>query len=382
MALRIAGIAAAVGLAITGLMSGCAKTSNVVLIGEYGAFQGKTADFGKATHNGIMLAIEEINGAGGLLGKKVLLKAEDDRSDTSEARTAVEKLITQDGVVAVLGEVASTKTLAAAPVAQANKVPMITPSSTNPRVTQEGEYIFRVCFVDDFQGAVCATFARDHLKAKRAAIFRDIGNDYSKGLADAFKQTFLKKGGVIVAASAYTEGDADFKSQLTTIRASNPEVIFVPGYYTEVSLIAAQARELGIRVPLLGGDGWDSPSLVPRAGRALEGSYFSTHFTPLQKSPSVVKFVRAFRARYKTDPNALAALGYDAAWILAKAIKEAGSTKGDAIRQAIAETKDFPGVTGQITIDANRNASKPAVMVQIKGREFRPVAYITPDQVK
>lgn len=372
----------AVLLVVTVIIVGCAKKSDTVLVGEYNAFQGPIADFGKTTHDGIALAVEEINAKGGLLGKKVELRAEDDRGEASEARTAVEKLITRDGVVAVLGEVASTNTMTAAPVAQTNKIPMITPSSTNPKVTAAGDYIFRVCFTDDFQGAVAAVFAHNYLKAKRAAIFRDVRSDYSKGLADAFRRTFEKKGGTIVIDSTYSQGDPEFKSQLTSIKSANPDVILVPGYYTDISLIAAQARQLGIKAPLLGGDGWDSPSLVPSAGGALEGCYFSNHFTSLQKAPAVQQFVKAFRNKNKTDPNALAALGYDAMWILAEAIKNAGSTDGAKVRDAIAKTKDYPGVTGRITIDANRNASKPAVVVQIKGTQFVPVATITPEQVR
>jgi branched-chain amino acid transport system substrate-binding protein len=229
---------------------------------------------------------------------------------------------------------------------------------------------------------VCATFARDHIKAKTAAIFRDVTSDYSKGLADAFKTTFVRKGGTIVSESSYTQNDSDFKSQLTTIRTKKPDVIFVPGYYTQVSLIAVQARQLGISAPLLGGDGWDSPSLLPSSGGALEGCYFSNHFTPLDSNPIVVSFVKSYKKTYKEDPNALAALGYDATWILAEAIKKAGSTNGDAIRKALSEIKDYPGVTGKISIDKNRNANKPAVVVQIKGRQFVPVATITPKQVQ
>lgn len=382
LATRTAAVIIVLALVIGVMFTGCAKQSDKILIGEYGPFQGPIADFGKTTHQGIALAVEEINAAGGLLGKQVELRSEDDRGDASEARTAVEKLITRDGVAAVIGEVASTNTLTAAPVAQTNRVPLITPASTNPKVTEIGDYIFRVCFTDDFQGAVCAAFASDQLKVKRAAIFRDVRSDYSKGLSDAFKRTFKERGGVIVAESTYSQNDPEFKSQLTSIKSKNPEVIFVPGYYTDVSLIAAQARQLGIRAPLLGGDGWDSPSLVPSAGGALEGSYFSNHFTPVQKNPAVVKFVKSFRKKFNTDPNALAALGYDAAWILAEAIKKADSTEPDAIRAALAETADYPGVTGRITMDSKRNASKPAVVVQIRGNKFVPVALIAPDDVK
>ena len=364
------------------LSAGCGRKTDVILIGEYGPFQGQIADYGNSVHSGILLAIEEINARGGLLGKKVELKSEDDRGDASEARTAVEKLITRDGVVAVIGEVASTNTMTAAPVAQTNRVPMITPASTNPKVTDIGEYIFRICFTDDFQGAACAAFAADNLKVKRAAIFRDIGSDYSKGFAESFKKVFTQKGGVIVAESTYTASDSDFKSQLTTIRSRKPDIIFIPGYYEQVSQIAVQARQLGIKVPLIGGDGWDAPSLLTTAGGALEGCYFSNHFTPLDKSTIVANFAKSYRAKYKKDPNALAALGYDAAWILAEAIKRAGSTNGDAIRKELSNIKDYPGVTGKITIDSHRNASKPAVMLKIKGKDFVPVATITPEQTK
>ena len=360
------------------LMGGCAKDSDDVVIGEYTSMTGTTADFGKTTHNGTLLAIEQINQRGGLLGKKVRLVLEDDRSDPAEAKTVVTKLVTRDKVVAVLGEVASTRTMTAAPVCQQAGVPMISPASTNPRVTDAGDCIFRVCFTDDFQGAVNAKFAAEHLKVKSAAILKDIKNDYSMGLAESFAATFKKLGGTVVAEESYSEGDTDFSSQITSIKAKNPEIIFVPGYYTEVSLIAIKARQLGIKVPFLGGDGWDSPSLIRNAGKALEGSYFSNHFSPESDVPSVKMFVEAYEKRYGEVPNALAALGYDATWILAEAIKRAGTTDRRALRDAIAATVDHPGATGTITIDENRNARKPAVMIQIVNGKFKQVESIIP----
>ncbi len=348
-------------------------------VGVYLSFTGSTATFGESTFKGIQLAVEEVNARGGVNGKKIELHKEDDRSDAQEARSAVTKLIQRDKVVAVIGEVASSRSLAAAPICQENRIPMISPSSTNPKVTQVGDYIFRVCFIDPFQGTVVATFAYQTLKARRAAVLTDVKNDYSVGLAQYFKETFTKLGGQIVAEKSYSEGDPDFRAQLTAIKAANPDVIFVPGYYSEVGTIARQARELGITVPFLGGDGWDSPKLVEGAGNALEGSYFSNHYSHESTEPVVQEFVRKFKARYGGEtPDALAALGYDAANILFDAMKRAGSIEPSKIRDALAQTKDFPGVTGKITIDAQRNARKPAVILQVRGKEFKYVQTIYP----
>lgn len=355
------------------------SSSGDIPIGVYLSFTGSTATFGDSTFKGIQLATEEINAQGGINGRKIVLYREDDRSDAQEARSAVTKLIQRDRVVAVLGEVASSRSLAAAPICQENKIPMISPSSTNPQVTQVGDYIFRVCFIDPFQGAVMAKFAAETLKVKRVAVLTDVKNDYSVGLAKYFKETFTKLGGQIVAEKSYSEGDPDFRAQLTAIKAANPEAIFVPGYYSEVGTIARQARELGIQVPFLGGDGWDSPKLVEGAGNALEGSYFSNHYSHESTDPTVQGFVAKFKTRYNGEvPDALAALGYDAANILFDAIKRAGSTDPTKIRDALAQTKDFPGVTGKITIDADRNAVKPAVVLQVKGKEFKYVQTIQP----
>ncbi|HEV2064746.1 MAG TPA: ABC transporter substrate-binding protein, partial [Thermoanaerobaculia bacterium] len=255
----------------------CGKSGSgrEILIGEYGSLTGGIATFGISTRDGSQMAFDEINAAGGVLGQKIKLLVEDDQSKPEEASTVVTKLINQNHVVAMLGHVASTHSLAAAPICQANKVPMITPSSTNPRVTQQGNYIFRVCFIDPFQGAVMAKFAADTLKVKKVAQLVDVRSDYSVGLQTFFRQHFKSLGGEIVSEQSYSAGDSDFRAQLTQIKATNPEAIYVPGYYTEVGTIARQARELGITVPLLGGDGWDSPKLWEIGGEALNGCYFS-----------------------------------------------------------------------------------------------------------
>jgi branched-chain amino acid transport system substrate-binding protein len=349
-----------------------------IVIGEYGSLTGTTATFGQSTNNAIQMAVEQINAAGGVLGKKLRVIVEDDQSKPEEAATAVTKLINQNHVVAMLGEVSSSRSLAAAPICQANGVPMISPSSTNPRVTQVGDYIFRVCFIDPFQAEVGARIAWEILKLKKVAILSDVRNDYSVGLQTFFRQTFKGFGGEIVAEQSYSEGDSDFRAQLTQIKSANPEGIYVPGYYTEVGTIARQARELGITVPLIGGDGWDSPRLWEIGGEALNGCHFSNHYSVDDPSPAVQKFVADYRAKYNQVPDALAALGYDAARILADAMKRAGTTKGDKVRDALTATKDFPGVTGTITINKERNAVKPAVVLKIENGKFVYVTTVKP----
>jgi branched-chain amino acid transport system substrate-binding protein len=326
------------------------------------------------------MAFDEINNAGGVLGKKIKLLVEDDQSKPEEAGTVVTKLINQNHVAAILGQVASSHSLAAAPICQANHIPMVSPSSTNPRVTQTGDYIFRVCFIDPFQGAVMAKFAANTLKAKRVAILVDVRSDYSVGLQTFFRDQFKLLGGQIVSEQSYSQGDSDFRAQLTRIKAINPDAIYVPGYYTEVGTIARQARELGIAssVPLLGGDGWDSPKLWEIGGTALNGCYLSNHYSVDDPSPLVQKFVGDYKARFKEVPDALAALGYDAAKIMADAMTRAGSSEGPKVRDALAATKDFPGVTGKITINADRNAIKPAVVLKVENGKFVYVETVTP----
>ena len=354
---------------VAGLLSACNPQGNSgdkVRIGVFMSTTGTTANFGISSVNGIKLATEEINSAGGINGKQVELLVQDDRSDPSEAATIVTKFVTQDMVNAVIGEVASSRSLAAAPIAQNAKIPMLTPSSTNPEVTKKGNFIFRSCFIDPYQGAAIAQFAAKSLGAKTAAIMVDRKNDYSTGLEKVIDQTFTRLGGKIVATQSYQEGDQDFNAQLTSLKGANPEVIFVPGYYNDVGLIAKQARDKGITVPLIGGDGWDSEQLYKIGGSALNGSYFTNHYSPYDTDPKVVKFVNDYKAKYGSTPDALAATAYDAARIMFDAIKRSKSLSGPDIRDALAATKDFPGVTGTVTFNENRDAVKPIVMIEIK----------------
>jgi branched-chain amino acid transport system substrate-binding protein len=354
------------------------SSSSEILVGEYGSFTGSEATFGQSTSKGIKMAFDEANKAGGIKGKQLKLISLDNQGKAEEAAAAVTRLITQNGVVAVLGEVASSRSLAAAPIAQEKKVPMITPASTNPKVTEVGDYVFRVCFIDPFQGTVMAKFAFDNLKAKKVAILRDVKSDYSVGLADYFVQKFKELGGQIVADQSYQSGEIDFKAQLTQLRASKPDAIFVPGYYTEVGLIARQARQLGITAPLLGGDGWDSGKLYEIGGQAINGNYFSNHYTTESTDPAVVDFIKKFKERYNESPDAMAALGYDAALVLIDAMKRAPDLSPKAIRDEIAKTKDLAGVTGKITLNEQRNAVKPAVVVKVDGNTNRYVTTIAP----
>lgn len=370
----------AVALALAGLAgTGChPPASDTIKIGEYASLTGKEATFGISSHQGTLLAIEEINAAGGVLGKKLELITEDTQSKAGEPATVVNKLIARDRVVAVLGEVASSRSLEAAPICQQNRIPMVSPSSTNPKVTEVGDYIFRVCFIDPFQGTVMADFAWHTLKARRVAIFTDVKSDYSKGLAKFFKERFLANGGQVVAELDYNGGDKDFKAQLTAIKAANPDGVFIPGYYTDVALICVQAKQLGLNVPLFGGDGWESEKLIEIGKDAVEGHYFSTHYHPDVASPKSREFVERFRRRWGRTPDALAACGYDSALVLADAIRRAGSTEGPMIRDALAATRDFQGVTGIITINENRDARKSAVILQIRNGRFHYLQTVTP----
>jgi branched-chain amino acid transport system substrate-binding protein len=374
------------GVVCSLLVAGCKKSDDTasggaggggeIKIGEFASLTGKEATFGQMSHQGTELAIEEMNAKGGVLGKKLKLITEDNQSKQGESKTIARKLISRDNVVALLGEVASGRSLEAAPVCQEAKIPQISPSSTNPKVTEIGDYIFRICFTDPQQGKVLARFAQRTLKAKAAAVLTDAGTPYSVGLANYFKEAFTAGGGTIATEEKYTSGDKDFKAQLTAIKAANPDVLFVPGYYTEAGLIARQARELGLTVPIFGGDGWESPELVAIGGDAVEGTYFSTHFSPEEQRPDVEKFVQDFKAKYGVTPDAMAALGYDSAMILVDAMKRAGSAEGPKVRDALAATQHFAGITGDITIDAHRDASKPLVILQVKGGKFHLIEKI------
>ncbi len=326
-----------------------------ILVGEYGSLTGGQATFGQSTHNGIMLAIDEINASGGVGGRKIKVVTEDDQSKAEEAANAVTKLISQNQVVAILGEVASSSSLAAAPICQNNKVPMITPSSTNEKVTQVGDYIFRMCFIDPYQGEAMANYLSRQLGMKKAAVLIDVKSDYSTGLAANFERVFLANGGQIVGKQSYAQGDSDFRSQLTTIKSTNPEVIFIPGYYNEIGQIAIQARDLGMTQPLAGGDGWESPKLFEIGGKALDGCFYSNHYHVDDPAPAVREFVQKYQERFGAKPDSLAALAYDSARVLAEAIKRAGATDGPKLRDEIAKTANFTGVTGIITLGPDRN---------------------------
>ena len=365
-------------LAMFSLVIGCTKKNDEILVGAFGSLTGNEATFGLSTEKGIKMAFDEQNRMGGVKGKKLKLISLDDQGKPEEAAAVVTRLITQNNVIAVLGEVASSRSLAAAPIAQQNKIPMISPSSTNPKVTEIGDYIFRVCFIDPFQGTVMAKFANENLKAKKVAILRDVKSDYSMGLADYFKKKFVELGGEISSDQSYQAGDIDFKAQLTQIKTSSPDAIFIPGYYTDVGLIARQARQLGIKAPLLGGDGWDSSKLSEIGGKDIDGSYFSNHYTTESTEPEVLEFTKKWKEAYNETPDGLAALGYDAAKILISAMEKAPALSPQSIRDEIAKTSDFVGVTGKITIDEKRNATKAAVVVKVDGKNNRYVTTVKP----
>jgi branched-chain amino acid transport system substrate-binding protein len=375
--------AAALALASATILGGMApRSAEPIKVGHYGSMTGSEATFGQSTDKGIRLAIDEINAKGGINGRPIELITYDTKGDSGEAGKAVTRLISSDKVVAVLGEVASSLSIAGGAVCQQYGVPMITPSSTNPRVTMGKDYVFRVCFTDDFQAFALAKFVKENLKVEKVGILYDQKQAYSKGLRDEFAKAFKKMNGQIVIDQAYSGGDQDFSAQLSAIAAANPDVILVPGYYTDGAAIAIQARKKGIKAPLLGGDGWDSEQLGKIAGDAIVGSYYSNHSAPDQ--PDMKDFVDKYQRKYSQMPDALGGLGYDAANLLADALRKAKSLGGKDVRDVLATTNGFPGVTGSITIDKNRNASKAAVIVQMakteKG-EVQPkyVASVAPD---
>jgi branched-chain amino acid transport system substrate-binding protein len=370
-------VLAAMALApFAGSLTACKKKKDGIVVGAYLSMTGGEAEFGVSTRNGIQIAIDELNARGGLLGQQVRLVVEDDRGDSTEAASAVTRLIDREGAAVILGEVASSLSLSGGRVAQRRRVPMVSPSSTNENVTRVGDYIFRVCFIDPFQGAVMARFARGlqsgGAPTQRVAIFRDEASAYSTGLAQSFRRTFAQLGGEICDEQSYHKGDTHFSAQLSGMLAKQPQAIFVPGYYTEVALIAREARGAGYTGPFLGGDGWDAPALFRNDENKLVGSYFSEGFAPDHPTTPVGQsFVNAYRQRYQSDANGLAALGYDAMLVAADAIRRAASTDGAAIRAQLAATRNVEGATGRISIDAERNAVKGAVILEVREDAFR-----------
>ncbi|HEY0864529.1 MAG TPA: ABC transporter substrate-binding protein [Lacunisphaera sp.] len=360
------------------LLAATLAAQETIKIGEFASLTGKEAVFGQNAHKGTLLAIEEINAAGGVLGRPLELITEDNQSKAGESATVVKKLISRDKVVAVLGEIVSGRTLEAAPIAQQAKIPLISPGATNVAVTAKGNYIFRVCFIDDFQGTVMAKFARDSLKLGQVAILSSVSSAQAVGLAKYFKEGFTAAGGTIAVEQRYGEGDKDFRAQLTAIKSAGADGVFVPGYYAEAALICKQARELGLTVPMFGVDGWESPELIQIGGAAVEGTYFSTHYSVDNQSAAVVSFNDRFKKRWGIDSNALSALGYDSAMVLVDAIKRAGTTDGPKLRDALAVTKDFAGATGRITFDAQRNPTKSAVVLTVKNGRYAFVQDVHP----
>jgi len=355
---------------------------DTILLGHAGSMTGDEATFGDSTDKGIRLAVDEQNAKGGVKGKKLAVKTYDTQGKPEEAAIVSTRLVVEDKVQVLLGEVASSRSLAMAPIADKYQTPTTNPKVTKEQVTKDTErtrpFVFRVCFIDPFQGTVMAKFARETLKISKVAVLRDVANDYSVGLADYFLTGFKALGGGIVDDQSYKAGDQDFKAQLTAIKGKKPQAIYVPGYYTDVALIARQARELGITVPLMGGDGWDSAKLYEISRGALDGSFFSNHYSPEDPSPRIQDFVKAYQARFGAVPDGLAATGYDAARIAIDAMGRAVDLSGPAIRDALAATKDFAGATGIITIDADHNAVKPAVILKIEGNGGKYVATVAP----
>ena len=375
---------ATTAVAATAVLVGCkpespAGAGATIKIGEYASLTGTEATFGQSSHEGTVLAVEELNKAGGVLGKPLELVHEDNRSTAGESVTIVKKFISRDGVVAVLGEVASGRSLEAGPVCQAAGIPMISPSSTNPKVTEVGDFVFRVCFTNPFQGKLISDFARKSLQLKRVAVFSDVSSAYGDGLRQYFSDAFKAAGGEIVVEQKYSSKDKDFKAQLTAIKGTNPEGICVPGYYNEVGLIVKQARELGIMVPMFGGDGWEAPELIQIAGsEALKNTYYSTHFSPIQDTPEAKKFVAAYKARFAGKvPDAMAALGYDSVLVLADAIQRAGTAEPAKIKTALSTT-DMIGATGRTRIDAKRDAPKAAVIITVADGQFKFLQTVEP----
>ncbi|ADO69571.1 ABC transporter substrate-binding protein [Stigmatella aurantiaca] len=358
--------------------AGPPASKDTIFIGEVGSLTGNEATFGISARNGIELAVQEANAAGGVRGQKLALKVYDSQGKPEEAAQAVTRLITQDKVALIIGEAASSVSLAMAEKAQPAKVPMITYTSTAPEVTRKGDYIFRVCFIDPFQGLVMAKFARENLKLSKVAILTDNKSAYSIGLAEVFAEKFKEMGGEITSNESYSKGDTDFRAQLTAIKRTKPEGVFVPGYYTDVGIIARQARELGMKVPLLGGDGWESEKLFELGGSALEGSYFSNHYAVDNPDPVLKAFIEKYQKAYGSVPDSVAALAYDAASVAYEAMKRAPDLSGPALRDAIAATKDFPGVAGKITLNAQRDAEKQAVVLKIEGGKTKFMTTVTP----
>ncbi|OPZ65459.1 MAG: Leucine-, isoleucine-, valine-, threonine-, and alanine-binding protein precursor [Firmicutes bacterium ADurb.Bin506] len=366
-------------LALLVLVGAASYGAEEIKIGLITSTTGDTATFGISVRNAALLWEKQVNARGGILGRQVKIYVEDDKGMPSDAANAALKLINQTKVPVIIGAVTSNCTLAAAPIAQANKVPILTPTSTNVTVTQIGKYVFRSCFLDPLQGQVMARFAVSTLKASTAAMLYDVSSDYSMGLAESFKKQFEALGGKVVASETYSRGESDFSAQLTKIKRVDPDVLWLPDYYNTVGLITRQARQLGIKkATFIGVDGWDSSDLVPLAGDSIEGGYFSNHYSAESTRPMAVAFIKAYTDAYKATPDALAALAYDGCLVVEDAIRRAGKVDSEAITSALATTKNVEAVSGVLTLDADRNPIKDAVVLQVKGGKFVYVTSVSP----
>jgi len=357
----------------------CTKKSDAIVVGAYLSLSGSDSAFGVDTREGIELAIAEVNAQGGIKGRAVKVIYEDDKSLTTEASQTVRKLVDRDHVVALLGEAASGRSLVGGLIANTSQVPMITPSSTAVDVTKGREWVFRACFTDDAQGEAAARFVHDGLHKTKVGIFFAAQDTYSSGLAKSFRDEMVRLGGTVVIDRGYTKGETSFRTHLAALSSAQPEIVFVPNYYNEMVTIARQAKELGIPGTMfVGGDGWDASNLLEGAGAELEGAHFTNHYAPDVPWPQSKKFLEAFRARYGRDPSSGNTLGYDAARLLADAMTRAPAPTRAAIRQALAETKDFAGATGTMSMDASRNPRKPVVVVRIVNRRFTYATQLAP----
>ena len=349
----------------------CKSQTNDVRVGAYLSLSGADSTFGTDTREGIELALEQVNAAGGVKGHKVTVLYEDDKSSAQEASNKVRELIDRDGVVALLGEVASSRSMSGGLIANTKHVPMVTPSSTANEVTRDRAYVFRTCFTNTQHGDAAARYAHDQMKSHAAAILYVAQDNYSSGLAQTFRDSFKRQGGTIAIEKGYQKGETNFTTYLSDVKAAAPDVVFVPVYYADMVQIARQAKPVGLASSLfVGGDAWDSADLLEGAGAELEGAHFVDHFAPDVPSPSAQAFLTAFRAKFGHEPGSLTAQGYDGAGLLFDAMSRAKGTSADAIKDALAATKNYAGATGALTIDANHDAIKPVVVVAIQAKKF------------
>ncbi|MGB4701601.1 MAG: ABC transporter substrate-binding protein [Syntrophomonadaceae bacterium] len=359
-------------LFVLSIVAGCSQGGDTIKVGINTELSGAVASYGTNAANGALLAIEEINAAGGVLGKQLEPLQRDCKSVADEAMSVSAALV-GEGIVAQIGPLTSGNVAGSTPVMMENQIPLLAPAATAVNVTVDEktnkvrDFIFRVCYLDSDQGRRMANFALEDLGVKTAAIYGSTSDDYATGLAKYFKEEFTSKGGTIVAEEGFVNGDKDFRATLTKIKNANPEFIYVPGYYTEVAVLIKQAREMGITCPIGGGDGWDSPDMVSVAGaEALNNTFFTNHYSVEDPDPAIQKFVEAYKAKYNKLPDSFAALGYDAARLLADAIERAGEADPIKIKEALEATKDFPGITGKMSMDENHNPVKNIVVIEYK----------------